>query len=108
MAFDDYSTGVVEGALNETPGVWARIEGRGVAGGEAGVDEGLRRVLCGRAQRRRGAGAARAWELRRDPVGRPRLSGRAGRAGGAGAGPERASGTVSTGSIRYSARRPKG
>ena len=46
VAYDNYSTGMVEWALNATPGVWARVEGRGTSGGEAGVDEGLQKVLA--------------------------------------------------------------
>ena len=37
VAYDNYSTGTVEWALNATPGVWARVEGRGTSGGEAGA-----------------------------------------------------------------------
>jgi len=45
VAYDDYSSGVVEWALNATPGVWAPVIGREGNGGEAGVDVGLQRML---------------------------------------------------------------
>ena len=48
--YDNYSTGVVEWALQETPGVWARLEGKGCAGGEAGVDAGLQKILAAAAR----------------------------------------------------------
>ena len=53
VEYDNYSSGVVEWALTATPGVWARVIGREVNGGEAGVDVGLQRMLT--AAKRRGA-----------------------------------------------------
>ena len=45
--YDNYSTGLVEWAVNSVPGVWARLEGRGVNGcGEDAVDAGLANVLA--------------------------------------------------------------